>query len=98
MMRSGRTIASSTNCVPRSERASRRPKSDALSNFACKGLRCLAFTSGLPSVSLLVEHGLCELRVDGAATRLKAALAEHDSLAYVLGLHVAARAALNLRL
>src|SRR5215213_4203019 len=98
MMSSGSTIASSTSCVPRSERASRRAKRDALDVlFPCPAA-CLVFTCGLLRVTSPVEHGLRELRVDGAAARLEAALAEHDSLAYVLGLHLAARAAVHLRL
>src|SRR5690349_11796593 len=99
----GSTIANSTSCVPRSERANRRTKSEALFAVAAVACACLAFTCGLlpgrfNRSSSLVEHGLRELRVDWAAARLVAVLAEHDSLAYVLGLHVAARAALHLRL
>src|SRR5207237_10020922 len=46
-------------------------------------------------VASLVDDGLRELRVDGAAARLVAVLAEHQALADVLGLYVAAVAALH---
>jgi hypothetical protein len=63
----GSTIASSTSCVPRSERANRRTKSEALSALATVVDACLDFTCGLLRFASLVEHGLRELRVDGAA-------------------------------
>src|ERR1044072_7940101 len=84
----GSTMASSTSCVPRSERTKRPTRRD--------GLKSLANTS-LTSTSA-IDHGLRELRVNGAAARLIATLAEHQTLADVLGLPVAAGAALHLRL